>query len=505
MKFTFFERTPAAYLFFWLAIGIVLANSLTYSWKINIFLVLAGLIGYLYPSRNSFHTFHTRQGIGIALLLMVIGNSLPQLYDQNHTFEHSNKSGIFQVEISDYPREKAHSYQVEIKALRYSADSIHYLSTKGNAIIYLSKTKAAQHLKIGEHILIAGQLEQPRKIGNPDEFDYADYLHHKGINATAYIDSLHWAKDASLSNTFSLKRVASSLREQLLNIYKAHHINGEEFAVLSALTLGYTDEIDLDTRNAYSDAGAMHILAVSGLHVGIVYLILYYLLFWLGGGKRKRIFRSFVLIAALWFYAILTGLSPSVCRAAFMFTVFAIGKMFNFNTSTLNTVFFTAFVLLLVNPHYLYNISYLLSYSAVISIVTLMPYLQNIIHSKKQTYQQHLVTCEHVLLRASRHLAALHLLLLQDKQLLSAQQLHRHSACLRHHLSCRCIVLRVLHSAVGQCRCLAVTRSAEDSKHRNPFHIQPPLLHLPHMDRPRPNDFALSTRSFSRPLFNTTE
>lgn len=384
MKFTFFVRTPAAYLFVWLAIGIVLANSLTYSWWINIALAIAGLICYFFPSRNSFHAFHSRKGIGIALLLIVIGNILPQQYDQTHTFEHSNRSGIFQMEISNYPHEKARSYQVEVKALHYSADSIHYVSTKGKAIIYLPKTKTAQHLKIGEHILIAGKLDKPRKIGNPDEFDYADYLHHKGINATAYIDSLHWIKDTSLGNTFSLKRIASSLREQLLNIYKTHHIDGEGFAVLSALTLGYTDEIDPDTRNAYSDAGAMHILAVSGLHVGIVYMIIYYLLFWLGGGKTKRIFRSVILIAALWFYAILTGLSPSVCRAAFMFTVFAVGKMFNFNTSTLNTVFFTAFILLLVNPHYLYNISYLLSYSAVISIVTLMPYLQKVVHSRNR-------------------------------------------------------------------------------------------------------------------------
>jgi competence protein ComEC len=158
-----------------------------------------------------------------------------------------------------------------------------------------------------------------------------------------------------------------------LNVYRKFKIQGDEFAVLAALTLGYTDALQPDLRKSYSATGAMHILSVSGLHVGVVYFVLMFLFGFLDKTQRLKVLKTILIMLILWAYAFLTGLSPAVIRATLMFTFVAIATCFERKSQIYNTIFMSAFFMLLVNPNSLFDIGFQLSYSAVLSIIFFQP------------------------------------------------------------------------------------------------------------------------------------
>ena len=181
-----------------------------------------------------------------------------------------------------------------------------------------------------------------------------------------------------------LKQLAYNLRNKLLNIYAKAGIEAENLAVLSALTMGYKDLLDQETRRVFAASGAMHILAVSGLHVGILFSTLSLFLFFLSRIKKGKIIKSAILIAFLWFYAFFTGLSPSVVRASLMFSLVVVGMSFSRSTNIYNTLSASAFVILMVNPMLLTNIGFQLSYFAVLSIVFFYPYIYKLAYVKNR-------------------------------------------------------------------------------------------------------------------------
>jgi competence protein ComEC len=210
--------------------------------------------------------------------------------------------------------------------------------------------------------------------GNPAEFDYKKFMQNKGVFATAYSKGGEFIIiENNLGNFFI--RNALKIRENLLNIYKYYGFQDREFGVLSALTLGYRDEVDPDTRQMFANTGAMHILAVSGLHVGIIFMILNVLLKFMDRSRKLMLLKSLLIILSLWLFAAIAGLSPSVTRSALMFSMFVVGKMIKRNASIYNIIFASAFILLLINPYNIMAVGFQLSYAAVLSIVFLQPYI----------------------------------------------------------------------------------------------------------------------------------
>ncbi|NNE54598.1 MAG: ComEC/Rec2 family competence protein, partial [Flavobacteriales bacterium] len=148
--------------------------------------------------------------------------------------------------------------------------------------------------------------------------------------------------------------------------------------VVAALTLGDKSQLDKDTRNAFAMAGAMHVLAVSGLHVGILFMVIQKLLKPLSRLKNGSWFKTVILIATLWFYATLTGLSPSVLRTSTMFTFIALASHGGRQSNIYNTLAASAFLLLAIDPHLLFNVGFQLSYCAVIGIIWLQPVIYRV-------------------------------------------------------------------------------------------------------------------------------
>ena len=162
-------------------------------------------------------------------------------------------------------------------------------------------------------------------------------------------------------------------REQLLHRYQALHADEEDYAVLAAMTLGRKDAVTRELRDVYSITGASHVLALSGLHLGIIYLLLTRLLVF-----RRRWLEPLVVVPALWAFAFLTGLSPSVVRAATMISIFAIFACRGQRHPSLNVLCFTAMVMLIVDARSLYDIGFQLSFATVFSILAFMPLLDRL-------------------------------------------------------------------------------------------------------------------------------
>lgn len=306
-------------------------------------------------------------GAGVFLLLATGGYSLSSYVSLKSAFSHPNQKSLFLVELSSAPVIKTKSVRCEVNLLTVFQHNTAQSAT-GKAILFLQKDTLATQLRYGDRVLARVEFNKPMGAVNPDGFDYAAYLKRQGILATGYVSAYSWRK-TDFKPDFSFKRLANLTRDELLKIYSKFNIHNNEFAVLAALTLGYTDDLDPDLRASYSATGAMHILSVSGLHVGIVYVVIAFLLSFMNRSNRLRLIKTILIVVFLWVYAFLTGLSPSVVRSALMFSFVAIGASLERRSQIYNTIFMSAFFMLLINPNFLFNVGFQLSYAAVLSIV----------------------------------------------------------------------------------------------------------------------------------------
>jgi len=247
-------------------------------------------------------------------------------------------------------------------------------------LVYLEKDSLAANLSPGDQLLIRAGISDFQKAGNPWEFDYARYMKDRGIYGTLYARSGNWEK-LERESGFSILVFSSRIRSSLYNVL-AERLNGDELALCSALIFGERDYISDEVKDSFSRAGVMHVMAVSGLHVGIIYLMLFYLLFFLDGFKYGRIFRNVLIILLLWLYAMITGLTPSVLRATVMFSFIVLGQNLGRSKNVFNSLVLSAFFLLCMNPFYLRNVGFQLSYFAVTGIVFFYPKIYALIPSK---------------------------------------------------------------------------------------------------------------------------
>lgn len=372
----FLQQTPFLRLLLPVVAGILIQQYFELSAFVVAILFAAGLIllvlSQLIRSTLTRHKTGWLFGAGLFPVLFVISYTISLLQSEKSTFTHYDEPGIFLVELKNAPVEKSRSYQCHVEILGFSDSTASVSSAQGNAYLYLQKDSAATALLPGDRMIVSTTFRRPEKNPNPDGFDFQAYLKNQSIGSTAYITAENW-QISERNKKFLPQRLATICRNYLLNVYHKHGITGEEFAVLAALTLGYKDDISPDVRAMYSNSGAAHILAVSGLHVGVVYIVMTFLLSFLWKSKWQLILKTILILILLWMYAFITGLSPSVSRAACMFSFVAVGGMFRHNSQIYNTIFMSAFFILLLSPKSLFNIGFQLSYAAVISIVYFQP------------------------------------------------------------------------------------------------------------------------------------
>lgn len=233
---------------------------------------------------------------------------------------------------------------------------------------------AAQRLQPGDRLAFTARLTDGRRAGNPGGFDYGAYLLTQGISGTGYVDSLSWQRLTPAPHP-TLRTRLLRLRRQLTATYAAH-FSGETLAILSALTLGDKALLTPGTRAAFSDTGTSHVLALSGLHLSILFTLLQWaFLRWI---RRRSLYLAAngLSLLALWGFVFLTGAPLSLLRAATMFSLIQVGLCLRRTVSTsLSNLAFAALLLLLCSPLALYDVGFQLSFSAVAGILLIGRYV----------------------------------------------------------------------------------------------------------------------------------
>ena len=231
-------------------------------------------------------------------------------------------------------------------------------------------------LRPGTKIMLPWQPEGIKTALNPFQFDYSTYLKQLKIERQVTVDRAGLKITGNFRNTIS--SISWGVREKIIAVLKKQNFRKDELAVFQALILGQRRDISDQLYRNYAAAGAIHILAISGLHIGILLLMLNLMLRPLERIKNGKFVKAIFIIILLWGFAFLTGLSPSVVRAVCMFSFIAIGMQLKRKTGSLNSVFLSMFFLLLLNPYYLFQVGFQLSYLAVISIIIFQPVIYGI-------------------------------------------------------------------------------------------------------------------------------
>ena len=274
--------------------------------------------------------------------------------------------------------------QERTKTSRYEAE----VEGGGKVLLYLQKDSMPMPV-MGDVLLVETQV---RRGGKSGKFDYGLYLRRQGIVGTCWALRRNWQLIGH-EDDMGLKGLAKRSQYFLYQQYRKMGIEGQELGIISALTLGYREDLDKDVQRAFSASGAMHVLAVSGLHTGIVWGIVMWILT-LGGlykplweDKFRRWLLNISTIVLIWAYACLTGLSPSVMRSALMLTFWALSSLLEQQTSRWNPLLAAAVVILIVNPLALWSVSFQLSFAAVAGIMLFGSSMQQAVVSKGRVWQ----------------------------------------------------------------------------------------------------------------------
>ncbi|HFB62227.1 MAG TPA: ComEC family competence protein, partial [Bacteroidetes bacterium] len=277
------------------------------------------------------------------------------------------KVRFWQGKLLTEPVQRKHAVKFILKVTgTFSPDSTFPAARK--VLAYLQADSLPGGLHPGSRMVFSGKMQPVAPPGNPQEFDYRQFLLDRGIKYRTYINRKAWQKLPSVTG-FSLPVLFEKWRNRLLHILRSQGLTPNEYSIAAAILLGYDQLIDPGIHQDFTAAGAVHILCVSGMHVGIVYLILSFLFRFLLRFKQGNQIRNLLLLLGIWAYALLTGLSPSVSRAATMLSLFIAAEMLDRTYDRFNILAASAFLLLAVNPLMLFDVGFQLSYAAVSGIL----------------------------------------------------------------------------------------------------------------------------------------
>jgi competence protein ComEC len=364
-------------------VGLLLADYLDYTYfelSSGFFLLLSLLLLVFLPRPTPFRWRHLL-GVGLLCWTVLLGYSrISQSYAPGQALHLSQQSAWTQGDevyatgrITDQrPGTDRLRLTVDLRQLQ-RGDSLSPTHTR--VAVSIPADSLALSLQLGHQIAFRGRIRPIAAPTNPDVFNYAGWQARQQVFHQAYLTANDWQL---LDRKVSLRGWAEAQRARLLRIlrqYLGNHPN--EYAVAAALVLGKRDAVSEELRNAYAETGAVHVLAVSGLHLGFVLGALHLLFGW--GFWRKPAWRwprLALILLGIWLFALLTGLAPSVLRAATMFSFLEVGRQLQRKSSTYNSLAASAFLLLLLDPQLLWNIGFQLSYLAVLGILFFQPRIE---------------------------------------------------------------------------------------------------------------------------------
>lgn len=354
----------------------------------NLFPVWICLAGFMLLFLTYFlsdkYRIHWLYGVSVFLCCFGLGAGMTEEYLHRTDFPFSDEAAVYQVILLEKPEMKERSVLCHVQLEGKVNDADLQKSEYGRTFLfYFPRNSATVALKRGDRLWVHTRITPPVNNGNPDEFDYVRYLTRKVGTGTAYISAGHW-RIIGHDTSRSLRQIALDYREKVVELYHRLGFQGDNLAVLSALTVGDKENLSEDMRETYSIAGASHVLALSGLHIGLLSTL--FLFFFSFLWKRWAAFKPlgfFLVILFLWAFAFLTGLSSSVVRSVIMFSLLVVSRLQSEKLLSLNTLAATAFLMLLYNPLWLFDVGFQLSFVAVVSILLIQPKLYSLLSVRR--------------------------------------------------------------------------------------------------------------------------
>lgn len=339
--------------------------------SLNLFIVgvvsFAIIITSFFLSKRKVYSHRWIFGLGILLFLFTLSTQYYQYRLEQVSFDFPEGKTSYIGEVIDLPQQKTRSIACEVN-LTYPI--------KKKVMLYLEPDSNSQHLNPGDELIVWVQLQPFKNLGNPDEFDYKGYMQNKGFSGSAYVGSINWSRTGRESK--SIRSKALRVRAKMLHLYKMFNLDDDAYSFISALTLGYKADLSDNLKEAFRASGTSHVLAVSGLHVGVIYLIIITFFSFLGRRGKTFIIKQLLVLFFLWSYVFVAGMPVSVVRAAIMLSLVCIGSILNKNGLTYNTLAVAAFFILVINPFYLFDVGFQLSFAAVFSILFFQPKLSKL-------------------------------------------------------------------------------------------------------------------------------
>jgi len=384
----FWKKTPFLKLLLATIIGILIQ----WHFHINIFTwVLLFITGLVTVSSFFFIPFFKRyklsfiNGIVTSILFLSFGAGLAWEKDIRNNNQwlgnYYKPEDVLLLTIDEPPVEKTKSVKAN-GAVSYIVNGHQAKQVKGEIIIYFQNDSVAP-LAYGDQILFKKPLQEIKNSGNPGGFDYKRYCLFKGITHQVYLKTGEY-EVLNTKNENKFRQFIYSFREKILKILRTNIKGDKELGLGEALLIGYKDDLEQSLVQSYTNTGVVHIIAISGLHLGLIYWLLALLLKPLKKRKKTQWLNPLLIISGLWLFSLLAGAQPSILRSAVMFTCIVLGESLARKTSIFNTMAVSAFILLCINPYWLWDVGFQLSYAAVLSIIIFMRPIYNWMYFKNK-------------------------------------------------------------------------------------------------------------------------
>ncbi len=373
-----YSHMPFARIVLTLMIGIGFSSYIGVDSTIILIILCAALIAGIVLIHSVRHSYRPSSiystGALIYICIFLLGAFVHDYHNSIHEKQDISQhlsATHYRAKTATIPIEKKRSYKIITKLNAYRDSLGEWHPCTGKVMLYTTKSSEVSELQYGDIIVFENRITPISGPRNPEEFNYKKHLARRHIHFQVFLSQRQYILQKQ--HLFSLMNLSHRLRDMMKKTLDKAGLKGDNLAIASALLLGEKSLLDRDMKQAFANSGAMHILAVSGLHVGIIYLILYHLLSLLFKKEEQKGKKLLLIIVLLWLYALITGLSPSVIRAATMFSFISIGQISGIKQSIFNTIACSAFILLLFNPNYMFEVGFQLSYMAVLGIVIIHP------------------------------------------------------------------------------------------------------------------------------------
>ena len=385
----FWKKTPFLKLLIPLMLGIIVQWHLQLyanTWLIILAVGITGLCSFFFiPVLTRFH-LSTFSGISTGTTFLSFGALLVIQNDIRNNGQwlgavYKDKDAIIAT-LDEPPVEKTKSNKANA-SVSFLIREGKINPAQGKIIIYFKKDSAGQQFSYGSQVIFKKSLQEIKNSGNPGGFDYKRYSLFQGITHQVFLKPGEFEIIPGKKENW-LKKLIFTSREKVLTILRQNISGEKELGLAEALLIGYKDDLDQSLVQSYTNTGVVHIIAISGLHLGLIYWLLVQLLKPLRRNRKTRWLSPVLIIAGLWSFSLLAGAQPSVLRSALMFSCIVLGESFTRKTTIYNTMAVSAFILLCYNPFWLWDVGFQLSYAAVLSIIIFMRPIYNWFYIKNK-------------------------------------------------------------------------------------------------------------------------